>query len=68
MGNELGQDLLPVKSHCKFREGRLFHGEMAYSVSSPDFSDWLVLVEPLYARSVTVLGSMTELVFVVLVF
>lgn len=43
------------------------HGEAAYSNPRPALSDWLALLEPLCASSLTVL-SITELVFVVLVF
>lgn len=43
MENELDQDLLPAKHHCKFREGMVIHGEVAYSDPRPAFADRLVL-------------------------
>lgn len=35
MENELAQDFLIVKSHCKFRQGRVMPGEVAHSDPKP---------------------------------
>lgn len=32
---ELDQDLLTVRSHCKFRQGRVMHGEVVHSDPRP---------------------------------